>query len=241
VGRTGAAQGGHRLADGCAAELCGESLADRALAARVCPGDPGPVPVLPGRPPAILSALLAFVAVGFYEELFSRGYQLRNLAEGLNGRLLGARGGLLLAWLLSSLVFGLLHGANPGATPVSTANIVVAGLMLGLGYLLTGELAIPIGLHIAWNFFEGNVFGFPTSGAEAGATFIAIVQGGPELWTGGAFGPEAGLLGLGGMLACCLLIVGWVRGRRGIAALYRTLADPPQLAAAQSVGSAGGN
>ncbi len=92
---------------------------------------------------------------------------------------------------------------------------VVLALFSGLmrARLLTGELALPIGLHIAWNFFEGNVFGFPTSGAQAGATFIAIAQGGPELWTGGLFGPEAGLVVVPALLLGAALIYLYTRGR----------------------------
>jgi len=183
--------------------------------------------------PAILSALLGFVAVGFYEELFSRGYELRNLAEGLNGRLLGERGAIVVAWLLSSSFFGLLHAGNPNATPVSTASLVGAGLFLGLGYVLTGELAIPIGLHIGWNFGQGNVFGFPVSGTQAGPTFIAIAQGGPELWTGGAFGPEAGLIGLAAILAGSAMIVLWVRARRRQVGLFAALAGAPRQLTAE--------
>lgn len=190
--------------------------------------------------PAILAALAGYIAVGFYEELLSRGYQLQNLAEGLNGRLLGARGGLLLAWFLSSAVFGLLHAGNPNATLVSTLNLIVAGLFLGLGYVLTGELAIPIGLHITWNFFQGCVFGFPVSGGQSGATFIAVSQGGPTLWTGGAFGPEAGLVGLAAILVGSLLIVGWVRMRQGRVGLWQPLAEPPQRAVATQPDEAAG-
>ncbi|HOG45824.1 MAG TPA: CPBP family intramembrane metalloprotease [Anaerolineae bacterium] len=183
--------------------------------------------------PGILLALAGFVGVGIYEELLSRGYQLRNMAEGLNGRLLGTRGAVLVAWLVSSSVFGLLHAANPNATIVSTANLVVAGLFLGLAFVLTGELAIPIGLHITWNFFQGNVFGFPVSGGQAGATFIAIAQGGPALWTGGAFGPEAGLIGIAAIVAGSGLIVLWVRARQGRVAIFGQLSQAPQQAPVQ--------
>lgn len=178
----------------------------------------------------IFSAAVLFLCVGIYEEMLSRGYQLRNLAEGFNVRFIGPRGALLIAYLLSSSFFGLLHIGNPNASWVSTANIVVAGLFLGLGYLLTGELAIPIGLHITWNFFQGSVFGFPVSGTAPIASIIAIQQRGPSAWTGGAFGPEGGLIGLLAIALGCLMIILWVRWRSGQAVLQDRLAvyTPPQ-------------
>ena len=91
-------------------------------------------------------------------------------------------------------------------------NIVAAGLMLGLPYLLTGKLGLSIGLHIGWNLFQGNVFGFPVSGFEpSGATVFAIEQAGPPILTGGAFGPEGGLLGLLVIGAICGIILLRVR------------------------------
>ncbi len=182
--------------------------------------------------PAILAPLVLFVCVGIYEELVSRGYQLKNIAEGLNFPSVGPKGAIVLAWVLSSSIFGLLHLGNPNATAVSTVNIAFAGLLLGAGYVLTGQLAIPIGLHMTWNFFQGNVFGFPVSGLEpVGATFLSIEQGGPPLFTGGVFGPEAGLLGLGTMIVGFLLIWLWVLARSGNATLQASLAKPPDRGA----------
>jgi hypothetical protein len=179
--------------------------------------------------PAILPPLATFLAVGFYEELFSRGYQLQNLAEGLNWGIIGPRGAILVATALSSAVFGVLHAMNPNATPISTLYLVIAGFLLASGYLLTGELAIPIGLHITWNFFQGNVFGFPVSGTDfRSATFIRIEQGGPELLTGGPFGPEAGFIGLAAMIVGILWTIAWVRWRRGEVGLHLALAQPPE-------------
>ncbi len=176
----------------------------------------------------LLQTAMLFLSVGIYEELFARGYQLRNLAEGLNLRRIGPRPALILGWVFSSAVFGLLHVGNPHASILSTFNIFIAGLFFGLAYLLTGELAIPIGLHIAWNFFQGNVFGFPVSGTSPIVSFIAIQQGGAELITGGAFGPEAGLLGLLAMTVGSLLTVWWVRRQRGSATLLVKLAQYPR-------------
>jgi hypothetical protein len=143
-----------------------------------------------------LSFLLVFIFVGWNEELLSRGYHLQTLASGLN-----------LVWgiLLSSAVFGLLHLGNPNATWISAAGIFLAGLFLAYGYVRTRQLWLSIGLHIGWNFFEGVVFGFPVSGLDIyPLTHIRIH--GPELMTGGAFGPEAGLVVIPGLLLGAILI-----------------------------------
>jgi hypothetical protein len=177
---------------------------------------------------AILTPLVLFFSVGIYEELWSRGYQLKNVAEGF--AFWGIRVAVLIALLLTSALFGLLHATNPNATPVSTFNLFLAGIFLGLGFVLTGELAIPIGLHMTWNFFQGNVFGFPVSGTTAGRTsFIAIEQGGNPLITGGAFGPEAGLIGIAAMVLGSLLTIWWVRWRYGQARIHPSLVTPELL------------
>jgi len=181
----------------------------------------------------MLVFFFVFVSVALSEELLSRGYILKNLSEGFNFGAIGPKRAILIAWILSSIVFGLFHLDNSNASFVSTSNIIVAGILLGLGYILSGELAIPIGLHITWNFFEGNVFGFPVSGNTIPAevvTFFEIDQTGPELWTGGAFGPEAGLLGLCAMLLGMVLIVAWVRLRRSSndSGIYIPLANYPK-------------
>ncbi|NPV85956.1 MAG: CPBP family intramembrane metalloprotease [Anaerolineae bacterium] len=173
----------------------------------------------------LLQTVILFISVGIYEELYSRGYMLRNLAEGLNLRFIGARNALILAWVISSAIFGALHAGNPNASWISTLNLVVAGLFLGLGFVLTGELAIPIGLHITWNFFQGNVFGFPVSGTTPIVSFIAINQKGNDLITGGAFGPEAGLIGLFAIGIGSVLTVLWVKYRYGQIRLKTELAQ----------------
>ncbi|MCD6476267.1 MAG: SMP-30/gluconolactonase/LRE family protein [Anaerolineaceae bacterium] len=175
--------------------------------------------------PSIVLYVFLFTTIGFYEELLSRGYHVKNLSEGLN---VGKKHPKLAIWLAisaSSIVFGLMHATNPNATVMSTLNIAAAGIFLGLGYILTGELAISIGLHITWNFFQGVVFGFPVSGMTMGANFIRIRQAGSDVWTGGAFGPEAGYIGLLAMLLGYLLIVVYVWLRYGRVRLMLSLAE----------------
>ena len=145
-----------------------------------------------------------FILVAWNEELLSRGYHLQTLASGTN---------LFWGVLLSSAVFGALHLGNPNATWVSAAGIFFAGLFLAYGYLRTGQLWLSIGLHIGWNFFEGVVFGFPVSGLDIYPLTRIQVQG-PEMWTGGAFGPEAGLVILPALLIGAGLIFWYTRNRR---------------------------
>ena len=175
---------------------------------------------------AILYPLIMFLAVGFYEELLSRGYHLKNLAEGLSGKFIKPQSAILLATLITSINFGIMHASNPNASLASTLNISLAGVFLSTAYVFTGQLAIPIALHISWNFFQGNVFGFPVSGMSfRSATFIQIEQGGPDLWTGGAFGPEAGLLCTLIMILGILIILLWARKRYGRIALFLPLTE----------------
>lgn len=183
---------------------------------------------IPSFAAAILSAVLIFLSVGIYEEVLFRGVLFKGMAEGLgNIKFLGRAGGIIATLVITSALFGLAHAGNPNATAISTFNIFLAGIFLGMGYILTGELAIPIGIHITWNFFQGNVFGFPVSGTAANqTTFIGVSQGGSDLWTGGMFGPEAGLIGIGALIIGTVLIVGYVRLRYGEVKLAQKVAVP---------------
>ncbi len=168
--------------------------------------------------PAFAANVLVFCLVGVYEELLLRGVFLRNVAEGLSGYV-GRRSAVGSAVVLSSALFGALHLGNPNATLLSALGITLAGVMLAVGYVLTGELAVPIGLHITWNVFQGLVFGFPVSGLTVRTSLIATRETGPDLLTGGAFGPEAGLVGLLASVAGTVAVVWYVRrvgGRLGI-------------------------
>jgi len=174
---------------------------------------------------AIIGPLVVAMVISITEEILARGYQLRNLAEGLNSTPMGPWRAVALSWGISSSLFGLLHVFNPNATWLSTLYLMLTGVFFGLGYVLTGRLGLPIGLHFAWNFVQGNIYGYPVSGNIVGsASLMAIEQSGPPLWTGGAFGPEAGLIGIAAVLLGCLLTAVWVRQRYGPLRLQLNLA-----------------
>lgn len=142
---------------------------------------------------------LLFILVGWTEELLSRGYQLQNLVEGLNKP---------TGVMLSSLIFAILHQANPSFTLSAFIGLFVAGLFFCFAYYRLGNLWMTIGLHIGWNFFEGVVFGFQVSGLDNLPKLIQQNVAGPAWLTGGAFGPEAGgILAVGLLTGVSLLLL----------------------------------
>jgi uncharacterized protein len=147
---------------------------------------------------SLLFYFIFYILVGWTEELLSRGYHLQTLASGIN---------LFWGVLISSSVFGVMHLGNPNSESkwMVSLGILLAGVFLAFGFLRTKQLWLPIGLHIGWNFFEGPVFGFPVSGMGGGGLLkVAVV--GPDLFTGGKFGPEAGLIIIPGILLGAILI-----------------------------------
>lgn len=147
----------------------------------------------------IISFFAAMLMVGFHEELFSRGYQLLNITEGLKHSATGLNSALITATLLTSSLFGFMHFFNPNASFISTFNIILAGVVLAVPYILTGSLGLSVGLHFSWNFVMAGILGFPVSGMNIKFSILQIRQSGSDFFTGGAFGPEAGILGLLGI------------------------------------------
>ncbi len=168
------------------------------------------VPVTYGMARSVASALAVFLAIGVAEEVIYRGYFFQTLERGWGS---GA------AFATTMATFGLvhltvpIHGASIALRVIGSLSIAVeAGILFTAAYLLTRRLWMPIGIHWAWNFFEGPVFGTPVTGGR----FSSIVDGhvsGPAWATGGDFGPEASVpaLVIGTILG---LIVLWLALRR---------------------------
>jgi membrane protease YdiL (CAAX protease family) len=142
----------------------------------------------PGDTSKLLAALIGpalFAAVS--EELVFRGIMFRWLEE---------FGGSWLALLLTSALFGAAHLSNPNASAVAAVGIALeAGVMLGAAYMLTRSLWLPMGIHAAWNFTQGEVFDIPVSGGQARGLVTAKLSG-PPLLTGNGFGLEASIIAM---------------------------------------------
>jgi len=127
-----------------------------------------------------------FLTVAVGEEIIFRGIMFRMIDERWN---------TWVALIVSTIVFGLVHASNPSATWWSTLAIALeSGVLLGASYKYSGSLYLPIGIHWAWNYTQGNIFGFAVSGNDSGSSIITSQVEGPELFTGGAFGAEASII-----------------------------------------------
>ena len=137
----------------------------------------------------LLAGLIAATLAAVFEELLLRAVLFRIVEQAF---------GTTVALLVSAAVFGLLHGLNPGATLFSDAAIAIeAGLLLAMAYALTRNLWFAIGIHLGWNFTEGNLIGVPVSGGASTHSLFRAVLHGPDLLTGAAFGPEASVITIG--------------------------------------------
>lgn len=145
------------------------------------------------------------IAVAWSEELALRGYLLQNLREGI---------GLAGAVVVSCLVYGLVHMANPNATILSGVLIAALGYLRVLGWLRTGQLWLSMGMHAGWDFFQGPVVGMSVSGMATDGVMRTTVTG-PDWLSGGAFGPEAGILTLAAFVVGGVCMHLWTRRCEG--------------------------
>ncbi|GAC1531328.1 MAG: type II CAAX endopeptidase family protein [Ramlibacter sp.] len=145
------------------------------------------------------SLLVTGIGAAVFEEILFRGVLFRIVEEGL---------GTWAALLTSALIFGFVHIGNPGATVWSSLAIAIeAGLLLGMTYQATRSLPLCIGLHAAWNFTQGSVYGSAVSGTTGRNSWLVPRINGPEWLTGGAFGFEASVVAAGmGLVAALALI-----------------------------------
>lgn len=134
--------------------------------------------------PAILAILPGWIVQSSTEEIITRGWLMH---------IIGAKHRPIIGFIVSSVLFGFLHILNPGVTYISIINIILVGLFFGLYVIHTQDIWGVCGLHAAWNFTQGNIFGFSVSGGSILSTdsLMSFTRQGGDILTGGAFGPEA--------------------------------------------------
>lgn len=153
-----------------------------------------------------LASFGAFASVAVNEELLFRGVVFRILEE---------RCGTWIALAVSSLIFGLVHLVNGGATLEGTLSIALeGGMLMASAYVATRSLWAAIGLHFAWDFAESGIFSVADSGTSSNGLLHTVLSG-PTMLTGGAFGPEASLVAL---VVCAVPTVLFLRSaaKRGL-------------------------
>jgi hypothetical protein len=138
------------------------------------------------------------------EEILFRGYGFQRLVEAV---------GQVGAVVLMSAFFGFVHIENPSVSVLSTVNTILAGILFSVAYLRTRALWLPITLHWAWNFFQGQVFSLPVSGLHMPHPLFDVRITGPSWLTGGAYGPEGGLV----VTAVALAGILWMARTRRLA------------------------
>ncbi len=141
----------------------------------------------------ISTAALLLILIGgaIQEEVVFRALLFRRLERSV---------GSWIALGISVFLFGMIHLLNPNGSLIGALAIAVAGGVLITGiYMLTRSLWWAIGVHLGWNYFEGPLFGTQVSGHNLPGLLSSTLSG-STVWSGGGFGPEAGL--------ACIIIVG---------------------------------
>jgi membrane protease YdiL (CAAX protease family) len=141
-----------------------------------------------------VSAILLFGAVG--EEMMFRGYAFQILLREYGPW-----------WVIVPFgtLFALAHLDNPSMSRMGLVNTAMWGVLLGYAFFRSGDLWLPIGLHFGWNWVL-PLFGVNLSGFTMGLSGYTLRWNAGALWSGGAYGVEAGLpasvavMALGAML-----------------------------------------
>lgn len=129
----------------------------------------------------------AWIIQGGTEELLTRGWLMH---------VVGAKSNVIIGIIMSSTIFGLMHIFNNEVTVLSIINIVIVGIFASLYVMKNENLWGVCGWHASWNFFQGNVFGLNVSGAQVNNSVIKFTNNPhvSEIFNGGLFGPEAGII-----------------------------------------------
>lgn len=164
----------------------------------------GAIQIMPsGDSAAPIGALARQSLIAFEEEFIMRSLLL-------SGLILALRGRAALAIGVSAALFGMSHLSNPNASSLAILGNALGGVVYGVAFVRSGGIWLPLGLHLSWNFVQGPILGFTVSGMDHGG-FQTITTTGPDWLTGGAYGPEAGLVGIASRFLVITSVLIWLR------------------------------
>jgi uncharacterized protein len=145
-----------------------------------------------------------FLIGALFEEILHRGFIFQRLIDGI---------GVWGAQLLIATLFAVGHWGNPGMQGTtqlfSSLDLFLGSLIFGLAYIKTRSLALPIGLHLGWNWTQGDIFGFAVSGFEKTGWLTPEFHGMAQWLTGGDFGPEASIFSTLVSIVTLIILVIW--------------------------------
>lgn len=161
-----------------------------------------------GPPAALLNDLGSVIGSTSVEELVFR-------SALLGGLLVLLPKAPWVAVACAAIVFGAMHALNQHATFLAVLGSTVGGFSYGIAFAATQRIWLSLGLHFGWNFAIGPIFGFPVSGyMSVHDTFVRQHDVGAGWFTGGAYGPEGGVVGMVGRIIVVAFVVAWVVFRR---------------------------
>jgi len=143
---------------------------------------------------------LACVWIAISEELWLRGFVLQQIHRAK---------GKWVAAAATGFIFGAFHVGNLGTTGMAIFNVALVGVWLALTVFRTGSMWLAVGFHFIWDLLQFGFWGVPMSGAAGRASVLVPLPSNDTLWTGGEFGPEAGLPNTVMFAALMLLFVLW--------------------------------
>jgi Predicted metal-dependent membrane protease len=148
----------------------------------------------------LLLNLIMFFAAAWFEEVMCRGY--------IQGRLMGKMN-KFLALAITSVIFSVLHLANPNVDILPVINLFLAGIMLGASYMYTQNLWFPIVLHQFWNWIQGSVLGYEVSGIKNTSSLLTLYLPKKNSVNGGDFGFEGSIICTILLIVASGIIIGW--------------------------------
>lgn len=158
---------------------------------------------------ALSYGFYVFLFVALFEEALFRGFIFQRLLDGA---------GVWVAQITLALLFAFGHWDNPGMEGATkfwaSLDLALGAVLLGLAYIRTRSLALPVGIHLGWNWAQGYLLGFGVSGTDHSGWFQPVFQDKAQWLTGGDFGPEASIFAVIVDLIFIILLWKWKGSHR---------------------------